>query len=83
MSGLDEKQRKGFPGADAALRPEQVGAWMFKPKRRPKGSVVEEIRVDPDAGGLATDYGEIAENLYNEWAEIGNRVAESKDSKTR
>jgi len=77
LSGLPEDERKEFPGADAALRPEQFGAWLFKPKQRPKGSVVEEIRVDPDAGGLLTDYSDIAEQLYNEWVGIGNRVTES------
>ena len=77
LSTLPEDERKGIPGADEALRPEQFGAWLFKPKQRPKGSVVEEIRVDPEAGGLLTDYGDIAEQLYNEWAEIGNRITES------
>lgn len=77
LSGLPEDKRKEFPGADAALRPEQFGAWLFKPKQRPKGSVVEEIRVDPDAGGLLTDYSDIAEQLYNEWVGIGNRITES------
>ncbi len=77
LSGLPEDKRKEFPGADEALRPEQFGAWLFKPKQRPKGSVVEEIRVDPDAGGLLTDYNDIAEQLYNEWVEIGNRITES------
>ena len=77
LSGLPEDKRKEFPGADEALQPEQFGAWLFKQKQRPKGSVVEEIRVDPDAGGLLTDYGDIAEQLYNEWVEIGNRITES------
>ena len=77
LSTLSENERKGLPGADEALLPEQFGAWLFKPKQRPRGSVVEEIRVDPEAGGLLTDYGDIAEQLYNEWAEIGNRITES------
>ena len=77
LSALPKDERKGIPGADEALRPDQFGAWLFKPKQRPKGSVVEEIKVDPDAGGLLTDYGDIAEQLYNEWAEIGNRITES------
>ena len=77
LSALPKDERKGIPGADEALQPEQFGAWLFKQKQRPKGSVVEEIRVDPEAGGLLTDYGDIAEQLYNEWAEIGNRMTES------
>ena len=77
LSGLPEDERKGIAGAEVALQPEQFGAWLFKPKLRPKGSVVEEIRVDPDAGGLLTDYSNVAEQLYNEWVEIGNRITES------
>lgn len=77
LSALPEDERGGGSRVEEALQPEQFGAWLFKPKQRPKGSVVEEIKVDPDAGGLLTDYGDIAEQLYNEWAEIGNRITES------
>ena len=77
LSALPKDERKGIPGADVALRPDQFGAWLFKPKQRPGESVVEEIRVNPEAGGLLTGYGDIAEQLYNEWAEIGNRMTES------
>ena len=77
LSTLPEDERKGMPEADEALRPDQFGAWLFKPKQRPKGTVVKEIKVDPEAGGLLTDYGDIAEQLYNEWVEIGNRITES------
>ncbi len=77
LSALPKDERKGIPGADVALRPEQFGAWLFKSEQRPGESVVEEIRVNPEAGGLLTGYGDIAEQLYNEWAEIGNRMTES------
>lgn len=50
-------------------------AWQFKPKRRPKESVVEEIKVAPEVGGLLADFSDTAEDLYKTWAEIGNRVA--------
>ena len=79
LSDLPKARRKGIESADLVLRPDQVGAWLFKPKRSPKGSVVEEIRFDPDAGGLESDYSDVAEQLYNEWATIGNRIAESTE----
>ena len=79
LSDLPKARRKGIEGADLVLRPDQVGAWLFKQKRSPKGSVVEEIRFDPDAGGLESDYSDVAEQLYNEWATIGNRIAESTE----
>ncbi len=71
-SDLSTSQRNG----DLMLRPDQVGAWLFKQKRSPKGSVVEEIQFDPESGGLESDYGEVAEQLYNEWASIGNKIIE-------
>lgn len=76
LSSLPERRRHGINGAEDALRPDQFGAWLFKPKRRPKGSVVEEIKVEPDSGGLISGYEDVAEELYNTWSKIGNRVAD-------
>ena len=77
LSDLPKAQRKETKDGNLALRPDQVGAWLFKKKRSPKGSVVEEIKFDPSAGGLESGYGEVAEQLYNEWAAIGNKIAET------
>ena len=68
-SELPEVERDG----DIALRPDQVGAWLFQPKQRPKGSVVKEIRLD-DAGLYPSGYDEVASALHNEWADIAGRV---------
>lgn len=76
LSSLPERKRHGISGANDALSPDQFGAWLFRAKKRPKGSVVEEIKVDPDIGGLISGYECVAEELYNAWSEIGNRVAE-------
>ena len=74
-SELPKSRREKMPHGEFALRPEQVGAWLFKKKGRPKGSVVEEIRFDPDAGGLESDFDEVGRQLYNDWATIGSRIA--------
>ena len=79
LSDLSQARRKGIEGADLELHPNQVGAWLFKQKRSPKGSVVEEIQFDPDAGGLESDSSDVAEQLYNEWVTIGNRITESTE----
>lgn len=71
---LRRSQRQGIDGADLALSPSQVGAWMFKPKNRPKGSVVEEIPLDPQTGTFPAGYDGITESLYNEWATMTNRI---------
>ena len=74
LSSLPKNRRKGITGADVALSPEEVGAWLFKPG--PEGSVVEEVEVDPETGLFPTDYDEVSQSLYNEGADIFNRVQE-------
>ena len=73
LSSLPRAKRKGISGADVALDAEQVGAWLFKPSKRPQGSIVEEVELDPDTGLFATDYDSVSETLYNESAAIYNR----------
>ena len=77
LSSLPEKQRTGIAGADVALRRDEVGAWLFKPTKRPKGSVVEEVPFNPETGLYRTDYDVVSEALYNESAAIFNRAQES------
>ena len=79
LSALPKEQRKGIAGADLALTPREVGAWLFKPKKRPRGTVVEEIPLDIKAGTFPAGYGEITENLYNDWARISNLAQRAAD----
>ena len=62
-------------GDDIALGSDQVGAWLFEPKRRPKGSVVTEICLD-DSGLFPTGFDEVAAALHNDWAEISSRIGD-------
>ncbi len=78
LSSLPENKRKGIVGADVPLRPQDVGAWLFKPTQRPKGAVVEEVVLDPETGLFPTDFDLVSETLYNEGAEIFNRLQEGK-----
>ncbi len=73
-SALPEASGKKTGSANVALRPDQVGAWLFKPKLRPKGSVVEEVKLDKETGLYPTDYDAVSEALYNESARIFNRT---------
>ena len=73
---LPWERRKGIPNANCALRPEDVGAWLFEPKQRPKGSVIREVILDPETGLFPTDFDAVIESLYNESAEIFNRMQE-------
>ena len=62
-------------GNDVALGSDQVGAWLFEPKHRPKGSVVTEIRLD-DSGLYPTGFDTVAAALHNDWAEISSRIGD-------
>ena len=78
-SALVDKQKKAASGGDISLRPDQVGAWLFRQKKRPKGSVVEELILDDDSGLYPTDYDAVSEALYNEGVEISRRLQTRKD----
>ena len=77
LSALPEDRRHGLDGVDCALRPEEVGAWLFRPPRRSAGSVVDEVTLDAETGLYPTDYDDVSETLYNQSAAIFNRVQES------
>ena len=77
-SKLFEKRGKGDADGAVALRPDQVGAWLFTRKRRPKGSIVEEIKMDEETGLYPTGYDAVSEALYNESVNIFNRIQDSK-----
>ena len=78
LSEVAKGRRKGIDGANLALTPDEVGAWLFKPRKSPRGSVVEEIPLDVESGTFPAGYGEITESLYNDWAWISNRIAEGR-----
>ena len=73
-SELSSPAENTTAGADIALRPDQVGAWLFKPKQRPRGSIVEEVKLDAETGLYPTDYDDVSEALYNENVDIFNRI---------
>lgn len=73
ISELSPAQRNGLPSEKFILEPDQVGVWLFKPKNRPKGSVVIPININNESAAFPADYDETMEALYNEWAETANR----------
>ena len=62
---------------DVALRPDQVGVWLFQPKGRPKGAVVTESRLD-DSGLYSSGFADVAAALHNDWADISSRIGEGE-----
>lgn len=73
-SQLPKKRRAELDVDDVALSPGDVGAWLFKPCSRPKGSVVEEVKLNPETGSFPTDYDDVSVALYNEGASIFNET---------
>ena len=70
-------RRSKIAAGDVALRHDQVGVWLFEPKRRPRGSVVKEISLD-DSGIYPSSFDEVAIALHNSWAEISSRIGEAE-----
>ena len=60
-------------GDRVALAPEMVGAWLFKPDRKSRGSMVQEVKLD-DSGLYKTDFDEVSYTLHNDWADIVSQV---------
>ena len=73
-SKIPKSRRGEVVGSRVALRPDQVGAWLFKQKKRPKGSVVQEVKLDDETGLYPTDYDIVSEELYNESVNIFSRT---------
>ena len=76
LSKLPETKRKEIANSDLALSPEQVGAWLFRPKNKPKGSVVKEVKLN-DSGLYESGFDDVSDVLYNKWAEISGRIEEN------
>lgn len=72
-SGLPEAERARVSGSSVALHPTQVGAWLFSPKKRPKGSVVKEVPLE-EYGFCGTGFDEVASALHNDWADMAGRI---------
>lgn len=78
LSRLPREKRKGFDNDRIFLPESDVGAWRFTTMKRPKGSKVEEIRLDKESGTFPSGFSHVSEALYNKWAEITNRIEESQ-----
>ena len=76
-SQLPEKDRAAVSESDAALPPEQVGVWLFRPQSRPRGSEIVEVKMG-DAGLYDTGFDDVAIALSNDGANIFDRIRESR-----
>ena len=79
LASLPKSRRSGIEEENVALDTNDVGAWLFKISNRPKGSMVEEIQLDPETGLFPSDYSDVSESLYNEGAKINNRLQDTSN----
>lgn len=73
LSEAPAAARAELADADLALSADQVGAWLFQPHRRARGSEVREIPLDRESGAFPSGFDRVADELHNQWAEIRNR----------
>ena len=79
MAELSKEERIGLIGADAAISAKDFGAWRFIDRGIELGTIVKELDIDPENGGLVRDYRLVLDETYNTWAEIGNRIADREE----
>ena len=65
-------QRKSLPGGDVALGAHEVGVWTFRQKARPKGTVVEEVRLAESGDVYSAGFDEVSTETHNKWVDLGN-----------
>ena len=63
--------------SDAALTADQVGVWLFRPKRRPRGSEVVHVSLG-DSGLYDAGFDDVAIALSNDGANIFNRIGQNE-----
>ena len=76
-SALSESERGGIAGGDVALKPDDVGAWLFELDASGGGSKVREVGLD-ESGLYPADFDDVAAAMHNDWAEILSRLGESE-----
>lgn len=75
LSRATEGQTDATHASARALPADQVGVWLFRAKKRPRGSFVEEVILDPDVGTFGVGYDAVAQELHNEWASAASGPA--------
>ena len=76
--GEQADQPSGEENLPSALRPGDVGIWLFRKDGAASGSTVEEIPFDRIEGVEPQDYEDVAEALYNRSADLQNRFEEEE-----
>ena len=65
-------------GLSSALRPSEVGVWLFRHGAEEQGSTMQVIPFDRSEGVEPAEYDDVAEALYNRAADLQNKLEESR-----
>ena len=76
-SELQPEELTTVSESDAALTADQVGVWLFRPKRRPRGSEVVHVSLG-DSGLYDAGFDDVAIALSNDGAKIYNRIGRNE-----
>ena len=71
-STVPKTGKKRTAGKGVALNESQVGVWAFNPKMRPKGTVVEEIKLKASGDLYSASFDDVSAETYNKWVTLGN-----------
>lgn len=71
-STVPKTRKLDTAGNGVALNEDQVGVWAFSPKKRPKGTVIEEIKLDASGDLYSASFDDVSAETYNRWVTLGN-----------
>ena len=72
-SKVSKARRKELPNEGAALASNKVGTWLFKRKKRPKGSIVTELELE-QSGLFSSSFDSVSAATHNDWARIADLI---------
>ena len=74
---IPKVRRRAISSSRFALKSDEVGAWLFQHKKRPKGSIVSELELD-QSGLYSSSFDNVSATTHNEWAQIADLIEADK-----
>ncbi|MCY4277578.1 MAG: AAA family ATPase [Gammaproteobacteria bacterium] len=71
-SAVPKSRQKTAKGNGIALQRSEVGVWAFNPKKRPKGTVIEEINLSASGDLYSASFDDVSAETYNKWVTLGS-----------
>ena len=77
-SSLPTTRRDGIGGGAVALEEKKVGVWAFRHQKRPRGTRVEEVRLERSGRLYSSGFDDVSASTYNDWARIVNATGDNE-----